>query len=542
MLKHFLDLMRANYRMIFACALVAGLAAMTLSILLLKGRPLYEASVSVTMEPSEEELRFNRSFMGVSQFNPATIIVQSHIERLMSRPVAERAIDILTADMGGQIPSKGPSIFSGVMTNIWKGWNTLNYGYSIPLSDRDQMVADLQNAITVEIVEGSYILNISITYDDPVIAAAAANALAKAYVEEAQDRFGRDAAEIAVTIAEAEKDALERMAVRRAERFALSAELGVADPVAERMILLQAREDARVALRATETKQSAEESRLDALQQSLALQPNAEIARSIRDVLAAGQAGLQQLRERQRQDERNITEIERSLAMLDSAQAQLAEIDEPIAAINADLQQLQERRAALELSKRARLSQIMIINPATPPLYPTFPKVAVNTIVALIAGGIIALVPVFTRDALGSRVRTTLDVGQIGGARSLPSLTKRRVRRQKPLRPADVDTLVRRIAADRGGWADRALMVTGFLPEAMIAKLTRSFDGAKGSDGQALHATSMPPLTAIGDWSPLHGQAVVVAMPSGEVERSELESLQKTAEREGIEAYYLVIL
>src|SRR5690606_17044345 len=125
------------------------------------------------------------------------------------------------------------------------------------------------NAISVEIVEGSYILNISITHDDAAIAAAAANALARAYVEEARDGFRRDAAAIAATIATAEDEAQDRLSARRRQRQALAAELGVADPVAERAILLQAREDARAALRTAEAELSGEERRLETLRQSL---------------------------------------------------------------------------------------------------------------------------------------------------------------------------------------------------------------------------------------------------------------------------------
>ena len=134
MLRHLLELLRTSHRMILASAVAAGLVALVLSVVLLNARPLYEASVTVSMEPSEEELRFNRSFMGVSQFNPATIIAQSHIERLLSRPVAERALELLTADLG-QIPARPPSLLSALSTRVWQVWNTLNYGYSVQLDD-----------------------------------------------------------------------------------------------------------------------------------------------------------------------------------------------------------------------------------------------------------------------------------------------------------------------------------------------------------------------------------------------------------------------
>ncbi|MCE6970525.1 MULTISPECIES: hypothetical protein [Rhodobacterales] len=542
MLTHFRDLIRASYRMILACALGAGLVALVLSAILLKARPLYEATVTVTMEPSEEELRFNRSFMGVSQFNPATIIAQSHIERLLSRPVAERALDLLIEELGGQIPAKEPTVLSAITTGIWRVWNTLNYGYFVPLSEREQMVADLQNALEVEIVEGSYILSISITYDIPEIASAAANVLARAYVKVAQDSFRRDAEVIAATLAEAEKAARVRLAEKRNERQALAEKLGVTDPVTERAVMLQARQDARDALRSTEADLSGEARRLEVLRQSLATQTDVTIARGIREVLATGEAELQRLIELRRQRQHSLADQEAALAALDRAQALLRIPDDQLAAIDADLLQLQERRVALDLSTRAELSQVMIINPATTPLYPKFPKLAVNTIIAAIVGAICALVPVIARDALGSQVRTNLDVGQIPGTRPLPPLTRGRIARGRKLDVPYVERLVRRVSADRGGWPGRALKVTGFLPEAQLQQLARMFDGAKGSDDKPISAVPMPPLTAASDWSSLAGQVVIVALRSGDLDRGELETLQARAEALQMHAYYLVVL
>lgn len=541
MLRHFLELLRASHRMILASAAAAGLVALVLSVLLLNARPLYEASVTVSMEPSEEELRFNRSFMGVSQFNPATIIAQSHIERLLSRPVAERALALLTAELG-QIPAKPPSLLSTLSTRVWQVWNTLNYGYSVQLDDQQQMLADLQNAIAVEIVEGSYILNIAVSYDDAAIAALAANALARAYVEEARDGFRRDAAEIAATIATAEDEAQRRLSEHRQQRQALATELGVADPVAERAILLQAREDARAALRTAEAELSGEERRLATLRQSLATQADGEIARGIRESLATGQAGLDRLTELRTQRQQGLAEIAGSLAGLDEAQTRLSALDEQIAGVETDLAQLQALRVASELSSRARLSQVMIINPATVPLYPRFPKVAVNTVVAVLVGAILALVPVLARDALGSQLRTALDVEQLG-ARALPSLSRRRLARGRRLGPGEVDRLVRRIAADRGGWHDRVLLVTGFLPQDDIHRLARVLDGAAGHDGTPIQAVPLLPLTAIEDWAALPDQPLLVALRSGELGRSELASMQEAAARgQRPEPYYLVIL
>src|SRR5690606_10528691 len=120
-------------------------------------------------------------------------------------------------------------------------------------------------------------------------------------------------------IATAEDEAQDRLSARRRQRQALAAELGVADPVAERAILLQAREDARAALRAAEAELSGEERRLETLRQSLATQSDGEIARGIREALATGRAELDRLAELRAQRQQGLAEIAASLAGLDEA-------------------------------------------------------------------------------------------------------------------------------------------------------------------------------------------------------------------------------
>lgn len=546
MLRHYADLLYANWRSITVCSVGAGLVAMTLSILMLVSSPLYVASVSVTMQPSEEELRFNRAFMGVSQFNPATIIAQSHLERLLSRPVAERAIDLLTEEYGGTLPTREPGLFRHILSGVWYTWNVLNYGYYSPPEGREQLIEDLSNALNVEIVEGSYILNIEVQYNDPTIAAAAANAVVRAYVEEARSGFMREAENVAKSIDTLEADALKQLADLRAKHNATSNRLGVSDVAIELTVLVQARQNALLALRDARIELHGEEERLAKLRLSLAGQTDVNLVREIQQRITLGEADIERLTETVRQRRDNLAEIQIALNELQDAEEQLAELSLDIAAAETGLAELRSRRGSLDLANNSNLSQVLTINPATVPVYPFFPKVLVNTIAAAIAGALLSLVPAFLLDVLGRQVRTGYDLQQLVGVRALPSLWRRRLGGGRNwLDGTFDDVLKRRIAAGQGGAPNAPLLVTGYLEPQELSELAERLSRVGSSvmsDGKSSPAVALPPLTTPADWEALNGQTVVIALPTGLVDRDEVTLLNRQVEQNGLNPYFTVVL
>jgi len=189
MIQHYKDLIQLFWLRILVGAVVAGTLAAALSLLLLQTSPAYKASVTFNMQPSEEALSFNRQFLGVSQFNPATIITETHIERLLSRPIADRTLDKFLADQGPTTGPIEPSLFSRFKLFLWKSWTRLNYGEYRPVPERDQMRNDLLESLDVEPVAGSYILKLTASYKFPSVAADIANTHAQSYIEAASEEF-----------------------------------------------------------------------------------------------------------------------------------------------------------------------------------------------------------------------------------------------------------------------------------------------------------------------------------------------------------------
>jgi succinoglycan biosynthesis transport protein ExoP len=544
MLSHFVDLLRLSRRQIAACALIAGLIAYALSQLLLEANPIYEASISITMQPSEEELIFNRTFMGVSQFNPATIITQSHIERLLSRPVAERALDMLLAKYGKDGMAEPPTTFGRVKAAFWRTWNTLNYGYHVQPTPRDQLVTEIQQSLDIEIVEGSYILNITVSYDDPEIAAEVANVIAKAYAETASADFLQEAQDVVATISEQEEATKRLLGERRAIREEKSRLIGVNEVSTERTVALEARQTAREGLRDARIALEGRGAELDGLRELLAGVTDPALIAELNQDIVHGEADLKRLARTVSLREQALTEIESSLDDLQRAEQDLAEIDLAVQEAALDLEELQRRRIALDLATKAKLSQVRVINPAVVPVYPAFPKVLLNTIVATFVGAVLALVPVFALDVLGDRVRTRHDLEQVVGRRWLPTLGRRALGRP----PAGgrfrsfATALGRRRAADARTPAE-PIVVTGALAASEIADLGTLVAAALGreaSGGVESSVEALPPVTSL-DWAEVRGKMVVIGLPAGEFERSEVEGLLKHAEAEEARPYFVLV-
>lgn len=542
MLAHYTELMRHFWRTILLGALVAGGLAFGVSMVLLRAMPLYEASVTMNMQPSEEELRFNRGFLGVSQFNPATIIAQTHVERLLSRPVARRAIEILVEASGGEMPAAPPSAFRRIKAEIWRWYNILNFGYFKASPVEETYVSDLIGATEIELVEGSYILLVSITLDNPELAARAANALAQAYVEKTREEFQADAARVDASLEQVIDEREGELAALQSERQASARDLGIANIDRERTIMLDTRASARASLQATEVDLALLDTTIDSYQSSIASASDAESVRRLRQSLSETEASRTALQERLRLSRENVTRADDALLQLDAAQATLAEIDQRIAVVEDDLRELRNRSVGAKIAREAELSQVRTIDVAGVPLYPKFPKVLINTIVGTILGAILVLMPVIAMDVLGDRVRTTEDMRQSLGNRALPPITRgllRAARRHnaKGGRPGralrDYAEAVGRRFVSEGShrWPSEEVLVTAFGSPADIAALREvmatvlRIAAPATAKGKALEVVELPPISGIADWSAYADRHVIIGLRPGTVDRDELGAI-----------------
>lgn len=538
MLDHYKELLGQFWRRIAVGAVVAGGLALVMSIVMLKAMPAYEASVTLNMQPSEEELRFNSGFLGVSQFNPATIIAQTHIERLLSRKVAGRAIDILTEEADGNAKPPPPSAFKAVKAAIWRWYNILNFGYFTPLPERETAINDLIGATEVEIVEGSYIIMVSVVHDDPELATRAVNALSRAYVEATREEFHADAMRVdgALDDVIAEREAT--LARDREERQATASRFGVADLGQERTLMLESRSTARISLQDAEVELALLDTRLASLRTSIAQASDAEQVRQLRQTLADTDASRAANEARLTLQRDRIAQVEQGLRDLDSAEDALTEIEQRIAEAETDILALRNRRVAARIAREAQLSQIRTIDTARVPVYPSSPKVLVNTIVATVLGGLLVALPVVAMDVLGKRIRTTEDLRRSFGSRTLPPVTTQLLRQARAHRAGSKPSPALQEFADALGrqfvshglrrWPSGRLFVTALGSTDDVVAMRDIFAVAAriaAPDGGAPEVAALPPLSRIADWAAYDSRHVIVGLRPATVEEEDLKAL-----------------
>lgn len=192
---HFSELLKYYKRLInFLFIGIVGGAAL-ISVLFLVVTPLYTSTAKINLLPTDTELAFSRTFVQSSSVNPANLLSQTHIENLLSREISRATIDKLVATNGakpgaqtadGGMKAMLRLSFRWLKNTIRQTYNILNSGKHVPVDAYTDTILTLQDNITAEMIEGTYILEISVVWDDPEVAAAAANTLAQVYVERLQ--------------------------------------------------------------------------------------------------------------------------------------------------------------------------------------------------------------------------------------------------------------------------------------------------------------------------------------------------------------------
>lgn len=547
MTNHYLDLFR-QFRMIILLAVVGtGALSYMASVLLRDSMPLFESSVVLNLQPSEEALLFNRSFMGVTQFNPAVIISQTNIERLLSRKVAERALDIIIEESGGNIPTKPPGSFDEFRAAAWRAWNILNYGYFSPPDERDQMINDLRSATSIEMVEGSYILVVTITYVNAEIAARAANALAKAFIENASQDFVIDASAVDRSLAYLQSQKATQLTHQIEERRRLERQLGT-ESIDDRRALLTA---ARVASSASLVEAGRE---LDRLQGYLA-----RIDISDQASIETVRADLSKVKERAAQSALTLNSNETALQSLNATEIALDEIERQIRATENDLEELRRRRLTTELAREARMNQVQIINHAQVPVYPAFPKVLVNTVVGMVLGGILTLAPIAVLDVLNNRIRTSEDLRQAVGARALPTVSRRMAARgrrflKKGTAPGKeledfAQMMSRRLLTEGHRCWPAQVYVTAFGSAEHVVRLQEVVEAAvrlmaphRDESAPQPKVVALPEIARLGNWAPYRDSVILIGVACGEADIAEAKRLSETELAPGTVSFLAVVL
>jgi uncharacterized protein involved in exopolysaccharide biosynthesis len=425
--RHYLELLRYYRRLVIL--IVGGVASATLAlcVLFMYVSPIYVAETKIVILPTESELAFTRTSLGSGTFDPASIMVQTHEQYLLSRTVAERALDNLLADIQQGPPPTGlktelQKVFAQAKGLLWRIYATLNYGSFVPVGERQELLNDLQDALDFEWVEGSFVMLLSAYYTDPVGAAKIANAVAQAYVEIKQDAISRVADDILAELRLRQEEKILELQALTQQETVLNESVGVQDRAAARSSLLAAIATAEESIRADELALARLIGRRSKLLEDERRLRSLGLAGSIEQEIALADTERASLETALQTRRQSAAALKQQLTALTALDERLIGIEDQKKGAEAALQDLSERETGLELVQNTAVDQVRIIDPAVAPIYPYFPKTLIFTVAAVIGGVLLAAFAIVALDTFSDTVKTTADLRRLFGERSLDRL------------------------------------------------------------------------------------------------------------------------
>ncbi len=427
-IQHYLQLLSHHRRLVGKILLWVTLITLVLSMLLLIIMPKYTATSSVVMLPTDPELAFTRGWVGSSQYNPTAFMAQTQVEYLLSMPVAKVTLDQLMAEYAKEMADvANPGGLRGLMTSAVKSmryayfwtWNTLNYGKYIPLTTYESYLALLRKGTKVEVVEGSFVMQISVTLPDAKLAARAANVLADAYQKEIAREFSMSGTELQGFF---DREIARRQAVVDSlvnQEINLGRELGVLSLNEQKAALQAAMDSELTALTGAQVDLAQLESKVAALKDQIGKVTQQDLLAQMDEDLAMQEVQRQVLQRSVTAHRANLDDFNRQLEDLAAKAQPLQAVTLKRENAEANLQDLVQRKLDVYLSTYASLSEVRTISPAIPPKYPSSPEILVYTIIAFIAGLFISIFLLIAIDSTSEAVKTFPDLFNVTGQRAL---------------------------------------------------------------------------------------------------------------------------
>ncbi|WP_415893028.1 hypothetical protein ACMXYN_00605 [Neptuniibacter sp. PT8_73] len=546
MITHYLELFKFYRKFILTGTLATGGLVFLLSVFVLVASPLYKGVATITMQPTEAELAYTQGWLGVSQFNPAAILTQTHTEQLLSRPVAEKALSLLLQqELAKGVEETGIKGFfkkagRAAKRLFWRTWNTLNYGKHIPLSESEELLVTLMEATDIEVVEGSYIINIEVLYKDPVIASKVANILAEAYVKQTKDDYKEQAAglreslQLILTQKELElSKSVEADIIKRKE-------LGISDITFEREALLSSR-DREVEKRADDEITLNElNNKVASLKRSKRKLTRRDLIDKIESDLILSESERIGIVSRIKNRAKIIEEYDQRLIALQKHEKGFRDTQQKQTELKADVEDLRRRMVTVSLAGNTGLSQVRMISPSIAPLYPWFPKVFLFSVAAVITGFIIMTLVVVVIDTTTTRILTTDVLRTSVGTRVL-GLLGAKVAVDDEFK----QRLIQRISL-MGGWSSGSIGVTAIGDQRLVDEMATTVEEIFGHAEPVIESNveRLPVVNSrfAADELGVGQRPIVCVLRPGEVEQDELLQLVELAQQKSGQDKLLFVL
>jgi len=451
---------RAILSLGFLAALIGTLVAFSLT-------PLYRAEIKLLVEPDAPKVVSVDPLQGV---NNILFFYQTQYDIIGSRSIANNVIEELGLERQAAFINALPVLqdepvsgFNAILKWLPASWELVKKSDKVSNEETRATVVEyfLEN-LSVKGQKNSQIINIAYESPDPTLSAQIANAISDAYIEKglnAQFELNRKAsgwlterlADLRTKLELSEqtlRNYLNKEQLVDTKSFSSIAS-GKLSGITEALIQAQARR-AEASIRYDQVKDAQITGRsLESLQAVLQnnfvqglKEEQAKLARSVNELeerygekhpkMIAGRADLRETNRRLRQEVKKITggirrdyeaavanetelkrlsqEIQKDARGEKTKEFKLAKLERDVETNRQLYEVLLTRYKETNLTGKSDVTNITIVDPATPPLEPSKPKKKLIIAVALMAGLILGLLLAFILDYLENTFRTPEDI------------------------------------------------------------------------------------------------------------------------------------
>ncbi|MBB5710986.1 hypothetical protein [Sphingomonas xinjiangensis] len=385
----YLRIVLSRWRLVLGSIVLCTVAAWAFSALYLAQKPKFEAAARLNIVPTPEELNYATRFVRGSTFDGGSVLLGTYSEFAHTRPVVEPIVDRYVAE---QAAASGMSVDRWIAANSnppgfspGRILSILNYGQAPSVPLREDLIQAVIEGTTIENVEGTYLVRLSVEWEDPKSAAWFANALSGAIIAHAEEASRKTGQQLATTLeARLDQKRAELAGVLKQSRD-LKSGIGVVDIDRQKQSLLEARlleqaqlttdratlDSARIQVAALRSQANG---KLSSAQQTL------EQTIAVEGPRAAGLARSVAVRTAR------IGQIEKQIASLGGSEDRVKALDDRATALQAEVAALTERVSFSRTENLVNGPRIQLIERATPPLVRSSPKIFFNTVFGFIAG------------------------------------------------------------------------------------------------------------------------------------------------------------
>ncbi|QNQ08581.1 hypothetical protein [Sphingomonas alpina] len=385
----YLRIVLSRWRLVFGLVIGCTLGAWLFSALVLANKPQFESASRLNIVPTSEELGYANRFVRGSTFDGGSVLLQTYAEFAHTRPIVEPIVDRYIEQQARTAGiTREAWIAKWSVPNPWSPgaiYSALNYGLAPPASLKDQLIDAVIKYTAIETVEGTYLIRITVTWDDPQSAAWFSNALADAIIARAERMSRASGTQIAGSLTTKLDAKKIELATVIAQSRALKKSLGIVDIDRQKQSLLEARLGEQAQLTNDLATLKANQGQVAGLkrQSSGKLTSAQQVLEQTLAVEGPRGAGLQDgIAIRQRR----IGDIDNQLARLGLSDDRVKTLDDRATALQAEVASLTERASFSEVENVANAPRIQLIERAVPPLVRSSPKMLLNTALGFLAG------------------------------------------------------------------------------------------------------------------------------------------------------------